>query len=300
MWRGKDWKFSYPKPDNCKDAKESENNSKASIQPNSEDQDLLASSSSKISVKDASLNMLDPIANPLVKQDVAVDKRENPSSKGNGILSSEGNDKPFRATQPEKTAQECETISDDTDGTSESEVMSTKLVNTYHDDNEPAAIPITILINGSSENQLMNVVTDVVDKPQDISKVLQNSGKTGSVAPSMAPLLLLLKQAVDGGSAVVMDGDSYYDADTVYAKTVAFSQSAPPGPVFRRPRKVTVQKCEEKKFGEPIAGKIVTAPEKSRRERKSGGYQMAKDFKDHLHVGTRGTLGVDELAKLLA
>lgn len=310
MWRGSDWKFLHPKPeDGCKEAKESDNNSEASIPPPFEGQELSASCSSKISVKDASLDMLDTIASPVINEDVAMDKTEDLSSKGNDILSFEGNDKPFAATQLVKTAYNWDTVSDDTGGTNESEIILTKLDNAHHADDESAAMPVeldTMLENGSIKNELMDAVTHDMDKLQDIPKASQDCGKmTGSSAPCTGGLLILLKQAVDSGSAFVLDGDSC-DADIVYGKTVAFSKDAPPGPVFRRPRKAAVQKCEKEEPRDLAVGKIVTAPEKGRSQSKSSRNQIAKDFKegyldvDYPGVGTRGTLGVDELAKLLA
>ena len=286
MWRGSDWKFKYPKrEDGLKDAEESENNSEVSIQPTLEGQESSPScSSTNMSVKDASLDLLDTIASPPINGDVAMDKREDLSK---------GNDKPFPATQQEKTAYKRETISGDTG--------VTLLV-----DDESAAMqaePGTMLENGSPKNQLMDAVAHEKENLQEISEAaLDCSEMTDSTASCAGPLLLLLKQAVDSGKAVVLDDDSFRDADIVYGKAVAFSKSAPPGPVFRRPRKAVAQETEKEHEGLAV-GKIVTSPEKSRSERKSKTprNQIAKDFQeDYLDVGTRGTLRVDELAKLLA
>lgn len=301
MWRGRDWKFKYPKrEDGLKDeAKESENNTEASIPPTLEGQEPSASCSSNISVKDASLDMLDTVALRLINEGVAMDKRED-LSEGNAILFFGENHKPFTAIQQEITACKRETLLGDTGG------MFTKFDDTYPVADESAAMlePATMVENGSTKDELMDAVTHDKEKLQDMSEALLDcSEKTDSTASCTEALLSLLKQAIDTGKAVVLDANSFRDADIVYGKTVAFSQSAPPGPVFRRPKKAAAPNPEEKEREGLVLGKTTTSPEKSRSERKSNnrGTQITEDTKeDYLDVGTRGTLRVDELAKLLA
>ncbi|ESR64491.1 hypothetical protein CICLE_v100106541mg, partial [Citrus x clementina] len=67
--------------------------------------------------------------------------------------------------------------------------------------------------------------------------------------PSLEIVLHLMRQAVENGSAVVLD-DATLDADSIYERSVAFAKSAPPGPVFQqRSRKIAIQKGEKKEAG---------------------------------------------------
>jgi hypothetical protein len=121
-------------------------------------------------------------------------------------------------------------------------------------------------------------------------------------APCIEGVLLLRKQAVDNGSAIILDDDSL-DGDIIYQSAVAFAKSAPPGPVFRhQPRKVAVQKLEEQKTEDLKVMDDTRVPSEKRSEKKSGNDKRRKDF-DLVYdqdVVTQGSLRVDELAKLLA
>jgi hypothetical protein len=113
-------------------------------------------------------------------------------------------------------------------------------------------------------------------------------------------VLELLKQAVEIGSAVVLDAN--LDADAVYQKAVAFAQSAPPGPVFRRqPRNTVVQKSEMQENGE-LEVKQVTSFSKmgGGSERKSSKVRRKYFNEQYVDSVPQGSLRVDELAKLLA
>ncbi|KMT03424.1 hypothetical protein BVRB_8g191090 [Beta vulgaris subsp. vulgaris] len=121
-------------------------------------------------------------------------------------------------------------------------------------------------------------------------------------------VLYLLSQAVESGSAVILDASSL-DADMVYERSVAFAKVAPPGPVFRhRPRKVAIQKSEELKTGDtdaneaaPVVGPVTKSNAKKSEERKSSVTQKVLDFKQEiLDVVPQGSLRIDELAKLLS
>ncbi|THU44757.1 hypothetical protein C4D60_Mb02t10710 [Musa balbisiana] len=58
-------------------------------------------------------------------------------------------------------------------------------------------------------------------------------------------VMLLLRQAVDSGTAVILD-DSCLDANIVYERSVALAMTAPPGPIFQhRIKKVSVQTTEQ-------------------------------------------------------
>ncbi|KAI9118903.1 hypothetical protein K1719_009578 [Acacia pycnantha] len=122
-------------------------------------------------------------------------------------------------------------------------------------------------------------------------------------APCTEEVLLLLKQAIERGSALILDDESL-DADIIYRRSVALAKSAPPGPEFRLPhRKAVVQKSDTDKgeletrtsdTKETIDSSSMKGREKSVKSRRK------EDFDGQcLNVVPQGTLGVDELAKLL-
>ncbi|TMX01377.1 hypothetical protein EJD97_024629 [Solanum chilense] len=140
----------------------------------------------------------------------------------------------------------------------------------------------------------------------------QNCQLVSSITSCTEGILLLWKQAIESGSAVVLD-DSSIDADIVYQRAVALSTSVPPGPVFQhQPKKVSVQRRGEEEIGDLEVGctKLDT-PASSRKEtvvssRKVNSTTSTRKEKlkgirkDYLNVVPKGSLGVDELAKLLA
>ncbi|XP_049405124.1 CRS2-associated factor 1, chloroplastic [Solanum stenotomum] len=140
----------------------------------------------------------------------------------------------------------------------------------------------------------------------------QNCQLVSSIKPCTEGILLLWKQAIESGSAVLLD-DSSIDADIVYQRAVALSTSAPPGPVFQhQPKKVSVQRRGEEEIGDLEVGctKLDT-PASSRKETAVSGRKVNSTTstrkeklkgirEDYLNVVPKGSLGVDELAKLLA
>lgn len=117
-------------------------------------------------------------------------------------------------------------------------------------------------------------------------------------------VMLLLRQAVESGSAVILDNESL-DANIVYERSVTLAKSAPPGPVFQhRIRKVVVQKSEKEKpenhEEQNAEVEAITISEK-RSNGKNSRSRKREDFKEvFTEVVPRGSLRVDELAKLLA
>ncbi|KAG8367365.1 hypothetical protein BUALT_Bualt16G0064500 [Buddleja alternifolia] len=123
-------------------------------------------------------------------------------------------------------------------------------------------------------------------------------------------ILLLRKQAVENGMAIVLDEESL-DADTVFKNAVAFAKTAPTGPVFsHRPKKLAIQENKEQECGDSgpkeapavLGTEITVTGSGTRGERKScRNEKIMKDIKaDYLNVVPQGNLRVDELAKLLA
>ncbi|KAG9449178.1 hypothetical protein H6P81_009143 [Aristolochia fimbriata] len=143
-----------------------------------------------------------------------------------------------------------------------------------------------------------------VDEQQSAenTEILQRSNGT-----FMERILLLQKQAVESGQALVLDDGDTLDANSIYQRAIAFGKTAPPGPVFRQktrkvvprpPNKERKQKDVSDWAGEEEA---VTALEDISSEKKIPKVQRRKlaniEFPD---VTPYGGLRVDELAKLLS
>ncbi|KFK40374.1 hypothetical protein AALP_AA3G365300 [Arabis alpina] len=129
-------------------------------------------------------------------------------------------------------------------------------------------------------------------------------------------LNMMMKQAVESGAALVLD-DTDLDADTVFAKAIAFSNVATPGPVFQHGlrKQPTVKKQETREFGyqnkeaktssvvvsrnKEVAERVIERDEKKEKE---GLKKTVNEFdeEDYREVMPLGTLKLDELAKLLA
>lgn len=117
-------------------------------------------------------------------------------------------------------------------------------------------------------------------------------------------LLSLLKEALENGSAIVLD-DSSLDADIVFQRSVGLPKSAPPGPMFKaQPRKVAIQKPDKQKSEDTkVENVMVIGDRKGEIDKKKryGKQLVLEDVKeDYLSVVPQGSLGVDELATLLA
>ncbi|KAL2342553.1 hypothetical protein Fmac_003838 [Flemingia macrophylla] len=119
-----------------------------------------------------------------------------------------------------------------------------------------------------------------------------------SDTPCMNKILLLLEQAIENGGALVLDKDSL-DADKIYRNTVDLAKSAPPGLVFRKHKKVVAQKSD-KQHGSTLETKEITTVYTKQKKEKSTKIPRKANFDDQLlNVVPQGTLGIDELAKLL-
>ncbi|CAD5193560.1 unnamed protein product [Musa acuminata subsp. malaccensis] len=118
-------------------------------------------------------------------------------------------------------------------------------------------------------------------------------------------VMLLLRQAVDSGTAVILD-DSCLDANIVYERSVALAKTAPPGPIFQhRIKKVSVQTTEQENSDKSEEQDIEVEVISDSNTRISGKKNFRSCRRDNLQdilpdVVPHGSLGVDELAKLLA
>lgn len=132
---------------------------------------------------------------------------------------------------------------------------------------------------------------------------------------SIERVLNMMKQAVESGAALVLDAADL-DADTVFAKAVAFSSVAAPGPVFQHGlrKQPAVKKEEKREFGyknleaktssDVVPGRkeVAVRVERYEKKKKEGIEKKIDelDDEDYREVIPHGTLKVDELAKLLA
>lgn len=341
MWRGKDWKSSLPKLDqDCRGVMLSDStdvNSAASVAPSLEGEEESPSSDLIFLVNNASPEVpstrtphvgsevlsadasggssVIEYVDPLAATDAVSTSGMTYGTKTVPDIQSPADDV-FEATR--NTSYNAADRSDDPGYVNDEPAMTsnisgnkTSLDNAYSIDGQPAVSmgsETTLETIESTETKLDSVETSHIDneKLQVVSESSQGTSPQASLpALCTAGVISLLKQAVEGGSAIMLE-DSYLDADNVYQKAVAFAQSAPPGPVFRHgPRKVPFRKSEvqkiEKQDSEEVESKQITiAPLKKGKDKKSSKIQR-KDFVGRLdNVVRQGSLGVDELAKLLA
>ncbi|KAH0449865.1 hypothetical protein IEQ34_020557 [Dendrobium chrysotoxum] len=124
-----------------------------------------------------------------------------------------------------------------------------------------------------------------------------------SNAPWLEGVVLLVKQAVEAGTALVLDDESS-DADIVLSKSVALAGKAPCGPTFKhlsKKTKTVSQKAKGEKSEnneeEHIVETLAVSQRKGDEKQKSRSRKKEEVFPD---LVPHGSLGVDELAKLLA
>ncbi|KAL4563900.1 hypothetical protein LXL04_027948 [Taraxacum kok-saghyz] len=150
----------------------------------------------------------------------------------------------------------------------------------------------------SEKNEItFSTPENIVEETESASTVISETRNQDC----LEGVVLLLKQAVQDGMAVVLD-DSCLDADAVYAKAVRFAESAIPGPRFRygRVKKTGIETTERNGEEVGITVSEVKESEKSEKSKKGNSRTRKKDLKEnYLDVVPQATLRVDELAKLL-
>ncbi|XP_021807160.1 CRS2-associated factor 1, chloroplastic [Prunus avium] len=295
MWRGREWKSSLPNPENnLKEVKGSDVDDSTSIAPPLEGQEESTSCASAVSIKDASLEILNT----------------STPSIGSEVVGAEGSEdlSPSQYVEPCASVDRVsavggthvtETISDVEDDESKA-ILDPSGIERILDNTGCAAdeaSPTTVM-GGPRSNE----------NPQCASVGSENlSEPARSSGPCMENVLLLLNEAVGSGSALILD-DSALDADIIFQRAVALAQSAPPGPVFKhhRPKKVAVQKRVKVMKQETSVSEVkeITVPVKRGSEKiqkKDTKVKRTRDFGESLdNVVPQGSLRVDELAKLLA
>ncbi|XP_050216950.1 CRS2-associated factor 1, chloroplastic [Mercurialis annua] len=185
------------------------------------------------------------------------------------------------------------------------------------DANEPEVISITVGSEAESNEMpvAMSVSSDTMPENVGTSEELDYASEGSNKVNEQAKLsvyftdgvLRLWKEAVESGNAVVLV-DANLDDDIVYQRAVEFAKSAPPGPVFMHPtRKVFVKKSEkqetknvEDKDFLDLKDSETTVLQTRGSERSSRPPKKKKSRQHNLDSAPLGSLGVDELAKLLA
>lgn len=316
MWRGRDWKPSFTKQVNdCDEATESSIDSATSTAPPPEGQDIEMLSVKDVTkpanvfeeAKESNTDSATFTAPPLEDQEIEIlsvkDASLNALNINASMLGSEEQREDLSAVEIETRAI-CESrITLGNAGTSavmESEAMSSMNDSEVIMNNACYANELSAATLVGFDTMLDSVAS--TEKPQNILEDLHSFTEPASLSvPYAEGVLQLLQNAVESGSAVVLD-NANLDADTVYQRVVAFSQSAPPGPVFRhRRRKAVVQKCE-KQESEDLDVEGTTVPEIGGSVRKGSKLLRTKEFNEQYLdlVPSQGSLRVDELAKLLA
>ncbi|KAE9607564.1 hypothetical protein Lal_00026564 [Lupinus albus] len=220
----------------------------------------------------------------------------------NNVKGSYGEPEAYRSTSPSMT------ISDyDSCAKYPSEAMNGSHGTEDRMDNKSSSDSLSASVSRSDEIQgaVDNYINGMEDPHAD--KLLDDSG-AGDVSPLAASpctdeILLLLEQAVEKGSALVLD-EVPLDADKIYQTTVSFSKSASPGPVFRTHKRVAAKKSKKQEVSssetkETYTVAIEVNPIKVKRE-KSSKIPKRGNFDQFMNVIPQGTLGVDELANLLS
>ncbi|KAK8923970.1 hypothetical protein KSP39_PZI019063 [Platanthera zijinensis] len=125
------------------------------------------------------------------------------------------------------------------------------------------------------------------------------NGMVNTNVPWLEGVMRLVVRAVEAGSAVVLDEETL-DADIVLGKSVAHASKAPPVLNFQHRSKTNVfTKINEEKSdnnGDEDVETLVVFPRKGNEKKKS----WSRKNEAFPEVIPNGSLGVDELAKLLA
>lgn len=326
MWRGSDWKSSLPEPEkNLGEDKEPDVENATSVAPSVEGVTVTTSTGS---VDDASFELLS----------TSTLHRSHEVMGGEGIDDSSSMEYIEPSSSTGEVSNEIKTLETEKTSDVQSPVdyrlevtpnysgitienfgfSGTGLDNIECDgpsmstSRSDTITPDVDLGNSKTKSDSFDADSLANEKPQVTSEVQQDVSEPAmSITASTEVVLSLLQQAVEGGLAIVLDEEDL-DADVVYQKTVTFSQSAPPGPVFVRPRKNLPKKVlvenskvqeNEKQDTEDLAPREMARATsvKLGRGKKASKARRKKDFGEHLdNVVPQGSLRIDELAKLLA
>ncbi|KAK6941480.1 RNA-binding, CRM domain [Dillenia turbinata] len=308
IWRGRDWKSSFLElSDNSKGSKSSEAGFVTFSRPSVENEEVVESYSPCLATKDETHGIASTSQSFADVHSCSIEKTEGTSS----LIGAEPADVvistvELKEAKAEVTSTSATNSNDLPDSGTKAYNSKSISIDSDHFDDELGAMHLSSQttcetirsIENQSEVGLIEQTTETVGL-KDLSE------PSTSKSLCIEAVTSLLREAVDSGSAVILDGTNL-DADNVYEKAVALAQSAPPGPVFRhRPRKLAVQKCKNEKPGaEDMAEEQYVAveevQEKGSGRRSSRNQNLTNIRGDYVNVVPQGSLGVDELAKLLA
>lgn len=276
MWRGPEWKSSLPKlnespPD--EDISKLPNISDSSSEEQKETSKLLA---------DGSSGMVLESPNASMSSSDTVDANFNGNM--NVFLSSSKAEPPSGTTMISSVTDDC-TVSDCTESDADQSVTLTVVPSI-----DKCASSLEIMHCPDEELGTTSAVPDnpagldsaldrekAQDDLQDSSGDLQNITKTHK--SFMEGVLMLQKNAIESGSAIILD-DASLDADVVYKRSVAFAKGAPPGPIFRNSVRKVLVRTRVKKENNDLEEKEVTIVTAEAVKKKSSKNQKLKDFRE--------------------
>ncbi|CAI0628720.1 unnamed protein product [Linum tenue] len=308
MWRGRDWKSSLSKPTRTIDQIEGS----SSVMPELEDSEVLEMNSTSRLESTESPN-LSLIASEEQAEITSCAETFVPSIAGSSVA------KESEATTIHTNSHETSSGIKISADVQVYESETTSLDPKSDTDNEEKTMIAQHTIEAALTDDTIhgNEVPNQESLEQGISEETIHhhpSEPTSLSLPSLQGVVRLLNQAVENGAATLLNRDEL-DADNVYKRTVAFSRSAPLGPVFqyrRRRRKEEVEPTEDNAENEERSDDseaVEFAPpavfvKRGGIERKSSGLGRRRKGMDEQFelVGgaVQGSLGVDELARLLA
>ncbi|XP_022999431.1 CRS2-associated factor 1, chloroplastic isoform X1 [Cucurbita maxima] len=300
LWRGKDWKSSLPYVErNPVGAKARGTNEGTISAPSIEereasventsliDQDLMSLGSAGLST--GGNEELDPlVAEKSVSAD--FDSLTAMMRKSNSLANADD----MEATGSDVQEMNTDSTCDDSESWSTMSGGETETDSGHENSDFDEAEPME-----QSRFNAIAAAGNLETKVGGTSEATQALNKPASYA--MDGVLQLLKQAVENGGALVLD-DSSLDADVIYRRAVAFSQSAPPEPVFRHQpkKKVAVDKGPEQTSRELEVKEESAVSVERGSGKKDSKTKKKKNFGEYNFSSPQGSLGVDELAKLLA
>lgn len=153
------------------------------------------------------------------------------------------------------------------------------------------------IVPETNNDSVASIIDPHADKLQDGSGADDVSEPSRS-APCTEGVLLLLEQAVEKGSALVLDKE-FLDDDYIYQTTVAFAKSAPPDPVYKLPRQVVIVKSDRQE-GSLVTEESTSVTIEDEKMDKSSKTRRKEEFDEGFLnlVVPRGRVNVDKLAIL--
>uniref|UniRef100_A0A7N0ZWH6 CRM domain-containing protein n=1 Tax=Kalanchoe fedtschenkoi TaxID=63787 RepID=A0A7N0ZWH6_KALFE len=303
MWRGREWKSSLLSPE--VNSTGSESHDAVMTSPLSEAPEISPLTIPDTSVAGEDQGITSP-SNPMGSEDAIKDSGPHVIFKLD--------DQPFVSASAVSEVIQCEetkTRLQESFNTADSELGRDYSV-TCSDNEKIAAEEDAFTCPGETKD------TRVSHMERSTSMARVGSLEPPKLNDPIEAVKLLWQNALEQGRALLLE-DAPLDADIVHGRAVLFSQSAPPGPVFMfYPRRAPYIKseCQEatempqqleandvdneaKEEIRPV--QLPLPPQKRSSDRKSIRSQINKEvFKEDPKYAARGTLGVDELAKLLA